>query len=150
MFWNDVVIEEIKVDNKKITYKNEPLRFQLPRGYCEYGISDHKSINVRILNDDFSNWFKRLEKHILPTVENIESNFNEDTIRIKIVEGFTQVFDSNNVFMMDGHTFVNSDVDVLLDVSSWYSPFKDFNKYGLVCKVYQIRVISNGCLFSVD
>jgi hypothetical protein len=151
MFWNDISIDEIQINNKKLTYKDEPLRFQIPRGYCEYGISDHKSINVRINNQDFFDWFKRLENHALQvSPESFESNLNEDTIRVKIVEGFTQVFDSNNVFLMDGAMFMNCNVDVLLDVSSTYSPFKDFNKYGLVCKVYQIRFTSQGCLFSVD
>jgi hypothetical protein len=151
MFWNDITVNDIHVDNKKITYKNEPLRFQIPRGYCEYGVSEHKSINVRITNQEFLDWFRTLERHIFPeNLENFESNLQEDTIRLKICEGFTQVFDSDSVFMMDGHTYVNCDVDVLVDISSKYSPFKDFNKHGLVCKVYQIRVISHGCLFSID
>lgn len=146
MFWHDIDLNDVVINEKKITYHGKPLRFQIPRGHSEYGLSERGSITVTIQNDEFFEWFKKFEEHLnLP--ENFESNVTENTIRVKFSEGFTQVFDSNNVYIMDGHTFVNTDVDILLDVSSVYSPFKDFNKYGLVCKIYQVRVLNSGCLF---
>ena len=148
MLWKDVNFDLILVSDKKITYNGKPFRFQIPRGYSEYGLSDHKSVNFFIQNDEFFEWFKRLEEYIFNEIpDNFESNISENSIRIKYVEGFTQVFDSKNTYLMDGHTFVNCEADVLIDISSTYSPFKDFTKCGLVCKMYQVRVMTTGCLF---
>lgn len=148
MLWKDVIFENISIDDKKITYNGKPFRFQIPRGYSEYGISDHKSVSFFIHNEEFFEWFKKLEKWIFKEIpENFESNITDNSIRIKYVEGFTQVFDSNNAYIIDGHTFINCEADVLMDISSTYSPFKDFNKHGLVCKIFQVRVMTSGCLF---
>lgn len=150
MLWSDIVIENVSLDEKTIRYNGEPLRFQIPRGYSEYGLSEHKSITVQFDNNDFFQWYKRLENHIAGNIENFESNAGENTFRVKYMDGFTQVFDTDNTYMMDGHHFTNCHMDILIDISSMYSPFKDFNKYGLVCKMYQVRVHENGCLFSID
>lgn len=148
MLWKDVNFDLISVSDKKITYNGKPFRFQIPRGYSEYGLNDHKSVIFFIQNDAFFEWFKKLEKCIFNEIpDNFESNISENSIRIKYVEGFTQVFDSNNTYIMDGHTFINAEADVLLDISTTYSPFKDFNRCGLVCKMYQVRVMTTGCLF---
>ena len=150
MLWSDINIDDVNVNEKAIRYNGEPLRFQIPRGYSEYSISEHNSITIHFVHQEFFEWYKRLEKHIAGNIENFESNITENTFRVKYVDGFTQVFDSNNNYLMDGHSFSNCQMDILLDVSSMYSPFKDFNKYGLVCKMYQVRVHENGCLFSID
>lgn len=149
MFWKDVDFSMISVNDKKISYNGKPFRFQIPRGYSEYGLSDHGSVNFFIQNPDFFEWFKKLEMHIFNNEipDNFESNVSENSIRVKYTEGFTQVFDVKNAYIMDGHNFVNCEADVLLDISSIYTPFKDFNKCGLVCKIYQVRVMTSGCLF---
>ena len=149
MLWKDLDFSMISVIDKKITYNGKPLRFQIPRVYSEYGINDHGSINFFIQNDEFFEWFKKLETHIFNNEipDNFESNIHENSIRVKYVDGFTQVFDSNNSYIIDGHSFINCECDILMDISSTYSPFKDFNKCGLVCKMYQVRVMSSGCLF---
>jgi hypothetical protein len=150
MLWTDIIIENVTLDEKTIRYNGEPLRFQIPRGYTEYGLSEHKSITVQFENNDFFQWYKCLEKHITGNIENFESNAGENTFRVKYVDGFTQVFDHESIYLMDGHHFTNCQIDILVDISSMYSPFKDFNKYGFVCKMYQVRVHENGCLFSID
>lgn len=146
MLWKNINIESVVKTDKKLTYNNEPLRFQIPRGYCEYGVSEYKALTVTIQDEEFTQWFRSLEKHVFPT-EEFESNLNENTFRVKFVDGFSQIFDSDGTYIMEGFSFTNTNMDILVDMSNVYSPFKDFKKHGFVCKIYQAKIIPIGCLF---
>lgn len=117
-----------------------PMRFQIPRGYCEYGIGQYDQVSLKIADADFLEWFKNVEKTLIKDGGPIESRVNDEnsTISVKYVDGFTQVFDSSNTFMIDGHNFIDCEVDCLVDVDRVYS----LNGVsGLTCKIFQARVI---------
>ncbi len=145
MFWTEIDTSQIEIDDKrKISYKGKPFRFQIPRGFSEYGLNQYNSIVLNIEYLDFISWFKDLEK-LLCKEESFESNVtSDDTLRIKVVEGFTQLFDKDYQYCSET-SLKNCDVDCMMEISSVYGPFN--GKYGLVCKVYQARILTRGCLF---
>lgn len=101
--------------------------------------------------DDFVEWFKKLELKISNTVDvtdKFESRISDNnTLSLKYYPDYTQVFDKNNTFLFDTKiSFSNNDLDCLLEITSLYGPFKE--RYGLVCKLYQVRVLPCGDLFS--
>ncbi len=115
-----------------------PMRFQIPRGYSEYGVSDFGQILLRINNQDFLDWFKNLENTLI-TEKPIESRVKDNSISLKYVDGFTQVFDSSNQYQCDDQCNLdNSELDCLVDVDRVYNLN---GKYGLTCKIFQVRVI---------
>lgn len=124
-----------------------PLRFQIPKGYCEYGIGQYGQLNIKITDESFMEWFKELEKKIVVTEEPIDSRVKDDgSLSVKYVEGFTQVFDTSNVLMLDGFSFSDSEVDCLVDIDKVYSLN---GRSGLTCKLFQVRITPNDhCLFS--
>lgn len=115
-----------------------PMRFQIPRGYCEYGIGQYDQVSLKIADVEFLEWFKKLERTLIKDAP-MESRINDEnsTISVKYVDGFTQVFNSSNVFVE--HTnFVDSELDCLVDVDRVYS-LNGTN--GITCKIFQVRVI---------
>lgn len=144
MFWTEIDTTHIEIDDKrKITYDGKPFRFQIPRGFSEYGLNQYNSIVLNLEYTEFITWFKNLEK-ILCTEEYFESNIINEGMRIKVVEGFTQLFDKDYQYCAET-SLKNCDVDCIIEISSVYGPFN--GKYGLVCKIYQARVLTKGCLF---
>lgn len=138
VFWNSIEKAEI------------PIRFQIPRGYCEYGKNSQFGLVNLVMEDDdeFLNWFKKLENTLIgPERSPIDSRVKENTIHVKYVDGFTQVFDESNTFLLDGCSFVNSYLDCLVEVDKVYGPLGDNNSYGITCKIFQVRVIPGKCLF---
>ena len=117
-----------------------PMRFQLPRGYCEYGISQYGQVSVKISDVEFLEWFKNVERTFLIGDVRRESRINDEnsSISMKYVDGFTQVFDSSNSLMVDGHDLVDSELDCLVDVERVYT-LNDVQ--GLTCKIFQVRVV---------
>lgn len=115
-----------------------PMRFQIPRGYCEYGIGQYDQVHIKIADNEFLEWFKKVE-HTLIKDNEMESRINDEnsTLSVKYVDGFTQVFDSSNVFVE--HTnFVDSELDCLVDVDRVYT----LNGVsGITCKIFQVRVM---------
>lgn len=127
VFWKDV--KEISL----------PMRFQIPRGYCEYGTGQYGQINLCINNPEFMEWFKKLENILIKDGgDPIDSRVKENYLSVKYVDGFTQVFDSSNVLMIDGHNFEDCELDCLVDIDRVYS----LNGYqGITCKLFQVRVL---------
>lgn len=127
VFWRD--IKDVSV----------PMRFQIPRGYCEYGVGQYGQVSLKISDTEFLEWFKRLELTLVKDGP-VESRVNEEnsSISIKYVEGFSQVFDSSNVLMIDGHTMIDSELDCLVDIDRVYS-LNGMN--GVTCKIFQVRVL---------
>jgi hypothetical protein len=117
-----------------------PMRFQIPRGYSEYGIGQYGQVYVKIVDTEFLEWFKNIERVLIKDLGPIESRINEEnsTISVKYVDGFTQVFDSSNVLMVDGHDMVDCELDCLVDIDRVYSLN---GSHGLTCKIFQVRVI---------
>jgi len=151
--WNDVDFSCIHVDEKdNITYNGDPLRFQIPMGYTDIGVSEWSRLSMN-LNDSmcesFFSWFHKLEEH-LGKIEPYDSvvSIESSTINLKVVDGFTQYFDKDRKYLMDPPSIANSKVYVKMEVSKKYGPFKD--RYGLVCKAYQIVSIPEGCAFTMN
>lgn len=139
VFWND--IHDFSL----------PLRFQIPRGYCEYGKSSQFNlVYLEITDQKFIDWFRELEKKLLEDKEPVDSRLNENTIHVKYVDGFTQVFDETNKFLLDYEgNFVNCELDCLVEIDKVYGPMKDTGSYGITCKIFQVRVLPKveECLF---
>lgn len=148
VWWKDV--------EDSSSFQQLPIRFQIPRCVStEYGVGNFGSVTLNFENDDdieeefFDWWFKNIDDAIKPSLTKpFESNIDREnrTIRLKYVEGFTQVFDERGVYMLDGHSLKNCRVDILVEVSSAYDDFK--GKSGLVCKIFQAKVFPIGCMFS--
>jgi hypothetical protein len=118
-----------------------PMRFQLPRGYSEYGISQFGQVSVKIANTEFLEWFKKLELTFIKDSP-LDSRVNDEnsSISLKYVDGFTQVFDASNVLMIfdDAPNFVDSELDCLVDVERVYTLN---GSSGVTCKIFQVRVV---------
>ena len=128
-----------------------PLRFQIPRGYCEYGKSNQFNlIYINIDNKEFLEWFKNLEKRLVQK-EPLDSrvSLENGTIHVKYVEDFTQIFDDKNTFLFDDAKLNDCFLDCLVEIDKVYGPMKDTGSYGITCKLFQVRVIPN-CMFSTD
>lgn len=127
----------------------QPIRFQIPRGYSEYGLSQYNQINLNMGSDQtqFLEWFQNLEKTLVGDVSSLESRVKENSITVKYVEGFSQVFDSADVFMVDGHSFRECEMDCLVEIDKVYSLN---GNHGITCKIFQVRVFprENVCLFA--
>lgn len=127
----------------------QPIRFQIPRGYSEYGLSQYNQITLTISDSQFLEWFRNLEKKLVGEVTSLESRVKEEenTITVKYVDGFSQVFDSSDVLMIDGHSFVNCELDCLVEIDKVYCLN---GNYGITCKIFQTRVFPKEdiCLFS--
>ena len=48
----------------KVVYGDGPLRFQIPRGYSRYGLSQYKSLSISNLDPKFMEWFQELERMV--------------------------------------------------------------------------------------
>lgn len=127
-----------------------PLRFQIPRGYCEYGKSNQFNlVYLNIDNKEFLEWFKKLEVNLVQK-EPLDSrvSIENGTLHVKYVEDFTQIFDEKNTFLFDSK-FNDCFLDCLVEIDKVYGPMKDTGSYGITCKLFQVRVIPN-CMFSTD
>lgn len=128
-----------------------PLRFQIPRGRCEYGKSSPYNLVTLEFDDEqkeFLEWFKDLEKRLIgPDKSPIDSRVKENTIHVKYVDGFTQVFDESNNFLIDGIALNNTRLDCLVEIDKVYGPLGENKSYGITCKIFQVRVTPGECYF---
>ena len=140
VFWNEIdksLIELVPVGTRhKLRYQGGPLRFQIPRGWAQWGVSQYKSINVEVRNPDFIAWWKDLETQVCPQ-EPFKSNLTT-SLRLKIDEA-TYIFDENskqvNPDIREG-LFRGQELSCLVDIESTYF----FNgTWGLTCRAYQVR-----------
>ncbi len=137
-----------------------PVRFQIPRGYCEYGKSEKYSLITLSFQGneeegtEFLQWFQNLENKLIQQDESVvDSRVKMDTktINLKYVDGFTQIFDENNTFLIDGvKSFANTRLDCLVEIDRVYGPMKDTGTYGITCRIFQVRVVSEEevCMFT--
>lgn len=132
----------------EVTEIKSPMRFQIPRVYSEYDISEFGSVTVKITHQEFIEWFKNLETQLCKDFPSYDTRITGDGImNIKCVSGFSQYFDSdkNLIFEDNPPSLRNCNLDCLVDVSS-YGPFN--GRYGISIKLYQVCIhrVPNECL----
>ena len=142
VLWSDVSKDVIDVvpgvkDKSKYLYDGKPLRFQVPRGTCTWGVSQYKSFNIDIKNPEFTAWWTELERRLCPQ-EPFKSNMANGSLRIKIDEA-TYIFDENSkqvVPEVREGLFRGQELTCLIDIESNYF----FNNvWGLTIRASQIR-----------
>jgi hypothetical protein len=150
MHWNEIDLNLITVDNESISYNGGILKFQIPLGYTDIGVSEWSRLSIAISDSaEFFEWFKKLEE-IIGKTEPYDSVISEEqnTISLKVVDGYTQFFDENKKYFMDTPSIVNSKVYAIMDIPKKYGPFKDRDRNGLVCRLYQVVFAPEKCGFS--
>lgn len=151
-------IEIIQVRKTSFVYKSKPLQFQIPRGFCKYGVGSFKSFQVQIDDLRFIEWYQQLEKQLC-TSEPFASNLKDNILRIKIDDS-TFVFDKDKnqeiPEIVEG-LFQGDSVSCMITIDSSYF-YNDI--YGLVVKAKQVRYYHTdieeeeapslgGCMFSI-
>jgi hypothetical protein len=146
VLWSDVDVSLIDTttvlkDRTKFKYKDGPLRFQIPRGVCTWGVSAYKSINVDLFNQEFISWWKSLEAQLCPQ-EPFNSNLRgPNSLRLKIDDS-VYIFDQNSKQVtpeVREGLFRGQEVSCLIDIDSTYF----FNgNWGLTVRVYQIKMLN--------
>jgi hypothetical protein len=143
VFWSDIDTASIEMtqvkDKTKFRYNGGPLRFQVPRGLCTWGVNSYKSFQVSVTDPDFIQWWRALETQICPA-----SPFNsnlKDSLRIKIDDA-VYIFDQNskqiNPDVKEG-LFRGQELSCLIDVDSTY--FYNEN-WGLTIRAYQVKTLT--------
>jgi hypothetical protein len=144
VLWSEITDKNVidsapwgKEGRAKFSLDGGPLRFQIPRGRCKWGISAYKSFQLTVQNPDFIAWWKDLETFLCPQ-EPFNSNLKLNELRLKIDDA-TYIFDENskqvNPEVREG-LFRGQDLSVLVDIDSTYF----FNgNWGLTVRAAQIR-----------
>ena len=141
VLWSDIdtaSIEMISIKDKtKFRYQGGPLRFQVPRGMCMWGISAYKSFNIDIRNSDFIEWWAALERQLCPGTP-FKSNMGPYGLRLKVDEA-TYIFDESSIQVnpeVREGLFRGQELSCLIDIEGTYF----FNEnWGLTCRAYQVR-----------
>ena len=153
VFWSDIVTDSIEMtqikDKTRFRYNGGPLRFQVPRGMCTWGVSGYKSFQVSVTDPDFIQWWRDLETQLCPN-DSLSLPFNsnlkkgaepEHSLRIKIDDA-VYIFDQNskqiNPDVKEG-LFRGQELSCLIDIDSTY--FYNGN-LGLTIRAYQIKTLS--------
>jgi hypothetical protein len=146
VFWSDIdtaSIEMIPIKEKtKFRYKEGPLRFQVPRGMCTWGVNGYKSFQVSVSDTDFIQWWRALETQLCPTAP-FNSNLRESSLRIKIDDS-VYIFDQNSKQILPDvkeGLFRGQELSCLIDIDSTY--FYNEN-WGLTIRAYQVKTLSEG------
>ena len=141
LFWNQVETLKIDVvphtkDRSKYTLNGKPLRFQLPRSMCKWGVSAYKAFQVEISNEEFLTWWKDMESKLC-VQEPFVSNLKGTSLRIKIDDS-TYIFDENSKQVLPDvqeGLFREQELSCIVDVDSNY--FYNGN-WGLIVRAYQV------------
>ena len=139
--WTDINKSLIEVKpsgntRSKASYADGPLRFQIPRGYSRYGISQYKSLTLSNLDPKFISWYTELENMLAP--QGLKSNLTEYGLRVK-VDDSTLVFNSESKFVSDEHVegyLRDLDMSCIVDVEGAYL-WKGV--WGINCRAHQIK-----------
>ena len=138
MKWLGVNLNYVETTWSRGLARFKGLKFQIPRGLCQYGLSEYKSINVEIGNKAFINWWRELEAKLC-TDEPFNSNLKGASLRLKVEDG-TPVFDSERNYIGSFTTAgegAGKEMSCLIEVTGVY--FFN-NQYGLTVKCSQIMV----------
>jgi hypothetical protein len=129
-------------DRTRFRYKGGPLRFQVPRGLCTWGVNSYKSFQVSVSDPDFIQWWRALEAQLCQATP-FNSNLKEGLLRIKIDDS-VYIFDQNskqiNPEVREG-LFRGQELSCLIDVDSTY--FYNEN-WGLTIRAYQVKTLTEG------
>jgi len=145
--WNEVSLDDVEVEpgvgraRPKFTLAGGPLKFQLPRGTCPWGLNtEYKSCQVSIPDEDFVSWYETLEKKLCSDVP-FSSNLKAGTLRLKVDDG-TLFFRADGTILSDGpERMKGADVSCIMEIPGSYH----FNeKYGLTCRATQVRIWAEG------
>jgi hypothetical protein len=155
VFWSDIdtaSIEMIPIKEKtKFRYKEGPLRFQVPRGMCTWGVNSYKSFQIELNDPNFIQWWRALETQLCPAASSGSPPFNsnlkkgpepEHTLRIKIDDS-VYIFDQNSKQILPDvkeGLFRGQELSCLIDIDSTY--FYNGN-WGLTIRAYQVKTLSD-------
>jgi hypothetical protein len=140
--WSDIEKNLIEIapggrDKSRYLIDGKTFRFQIPRGMCQWGVSQYKSFNVEVTNPYFIAWWSELERRLCPQ-EPFKSNLHNGSLRIKIDDA-TYVFDENSKQVspeIREGLFRGQELSCLIDIESNYF----FNgNWGLIVRAYQVR-----------
>jgi len=145
--WNEVSLDDVEVEpgtgraRPKFTLAGGPLKFQLPRGVCQWGVNtEFKSFQVSVSDEDFVTWYETLEKKLCSDVP-FSSNLKAGTLRLKLDDG-TLFFRADGSLVADGaERMKGADVSCIMEIPGSYH-FND--KYGLTCRATQVRIWAEG------
>ena len=147
VFWSDIDTSSIEMisikDKTKFRYQGGPLRFQVPRGMCTWGVSGYKSFQIELTDLNFIQWWRDLETQLCPIAASgpFNSNLREKSLRIKIDDS-VYIFDQNSKQILpevrEG-LFRGQELSCLIDIDSTY--FYNGNS-GLTIRAYQIKTLS--------
>lgn len=148
-FWHEIDLTHIEItqgtrEKSRYTYKGGPLRFQVPRGMCTWGVSAYKSFTIEFSDEEFINWWKNLES-MLCTREPFTSNMRLSSLRVKIDES-TYVFDKESHQVspeVKEGLFRGQELSCIIDIDSNY--FYNEN-WGLTVRAYQVRYYGSDVL----
>ena len=151
VLWSDIDASSIEMisikDKTKFRYQGGPLRFQVPRGMCTWGVSGYKSFQIELTDPNFIQWWRDLEAQLCPVASGgpsppFNSNLKEGVLRIKIDDA-VYIFDQNskqiNPDVKEG-LFRGQELSCLIDIDSTY--FYNGN-YGLTVRVYQVKTLTD-------
>jgi len=131
-------------EKTRFRYKGGPLRFQVPRGMCTWGVTSYKSFQVDVLDPDFIQWWRALETQLCPDAGPLSppfnSNLKESSLRIKIDDS-VYIFDQNSKQItpeVKEGLFRGQELSCLIDVDSTY--FYNGN-CGLTIRAYQVKTL---------
>lgn len=141
--WNEVNLDDIEIEpgngraRPRFTMASGPLKFQLPRGMCPWGVNpEYKSCQISVPDEDFVQWYEILEKKLCADTP-FNSNLKGGSIRLK-VDDTTLFFKADGTLVVDGaDRMKGADVSCIMEITGSYH----FNeKYGLTCRATQVRI----------
>jgi hypothetical protein len=141
MKWIGVNLDEVETTLVRGLPKFSGLRFQIPRGLCQYGRSEYKTINVEIGNKAFITWWREMEGKLCQG-EPFNSNLKGTSLRLKL-EDDVPVFDDQRNYIGsytktgDG---AGKQISCLIEISGVY--FFN-NQYGLTVKCVQLMAYAD-------
>lgn len=145
--WSEITIDDVTIEpgtgrgRPRFTLSDAPLKFQLPRGVCTWGVNqEYKSFQVSVPDEAFVSWYESLEKKLCSDVP-FSSNLKGGLMRLK-VDDTTLFFKSDGTLVVDGSERMRgADVSCIMEISGSYH-FND--KYGLTCRATQVRIWAEG------
>lgn len=143
--WNEVNMDYLQVETgrgrPKFSLGGGPLKFQLPRGTCQWGYNpEYKSFQVSICDGSFIEWFRALEQKLC-TDAPYRSNLKDGQLRLK-ADDSTLFFGPDGSLLADGpERMKGADVSCIMEISGSYF-FQEV--YGLTCRATQVRIWNEG------
>jgi hypothetical protein len=139
--WNEINLDDIVIETNrgrsKFILGTCPLKFQIPRGTCNWGYNpEYKSFQVSVSDKVFIEWFRNLEQKLCQETP-YRSNLKDGQMRLK-ADDSTLFFDVNGSVIDDGPDRMKcADVSCIMEIAGSYF-FQDV--YGLTCRATQVRI----------